>query len=75
MVTEHSVEVQAQAKNATIKRNGGTPGQAAFGHSLRWMSTVLNDDDDLHLSALDTKGATRCSTLMRATACKALHNL
>eukprot|EP00972_Heterocapsa_arctica_P088146 12998435-Heterocapsa_arctica.AAC.1 len=64
-----------QAKNATIKRNGRTPEQAVFGRSLRWMSTVLNDDDDLHLSALDAEGEALRSTLMRATACKALHDL
>eukprot|EP00972_Heterocapsa_arctica_P033623 4948078-Heterocapsa_arctica.AAC.1 len=79
-VTEHSVEGQAQmalalaladtcqAKNATIERNGRTSEQVAFARSLRWMSTVLNDDDDLHLSALDAEGEALRSTLMRATA-------
>eukprot|EP00972_Heterocapsa_arctica_P055557 8195357-Heterocapsa_arctica.AAC.1 len=64
-----------QARNATIECNGRTPEQVAFARSLLWMSTALNDDDDLHLSALDAEGEAFRSTLLRATACTAWHDL
>ena len=62
-----------QAKSGTIKRNCRTPEQAVFGKSLRWMTSLLNDDDDDHLAAKSAESEAVRATMMRATACRRLH--
>ena len=56
-----------QAKYAVVKRNWRTLVQAVFGRSLQWMNSVLEDDDDQHLSGLSSEGEAKRATLMRAT--------
>ena len=62
-----------QAKNSTIKRNARTPEAAVFGKSLRWMSSLLNDDDDSCLAARTAEGEALRASMMRAPACRKLH--
>ena len=61
-----------QAKNATMTRNGLSPGQAVFGRSLRWFESSNRDDGDVLLAALGSEGEAWLAAQIRAAARVAL---
>ena len=62
----------AQAKNATMTRNGMTPEQAVFGRSLAFGEQANRDDDEVVMSSLGSHGVQWKATQIRSAARMAL---